>query len=69
MAYSLYKQRRSEMENFYFGDTDEDIAQEKRYLAWKQLLIGKIKKGDMEPLLSDGIDQQISTSTFPLRIV
>ncbi|CAF0971662.1 unnamed protein product [Rotaria sp. Silwood1] len=69
LTFSLYKQRRHEMENFYFGDTDEDIAQEKRYLAWKQLLIRKIKKGDMEPLLSDENDQQISTVTFPLHIV
>ncbi|CAF0769217.1 unnamed protein product [Rotaria sordida] len=70
LTFSLYKQRRNEIENFYFGDTDEDIAQEKRYLAWKQLLIGKIKKGDMEPLLSDENDQQqISTGTFPLHIV
>jgi len=70
LTFSLYKQRQTEIENFYFGDTDEDIEQGKRYLAWKQLLIRKIKKGDMEPLLSNRNDQQINTgSTFPLYVV
>lgn len=69
LTFSLYKQRRTEIENFYFGDTDEDIEQEKRYLAWKRLLIRKIRKGDMEPLLADGKDQHINTETFPLHLV
>jgi len=70
LTFSLYKQRQTEIENFYFGDTDEDIERGKRYLAWKQLLIRKIKKGDMEPLLSNKNDQQINTgSTFPLYVV
>jgi hypothetical protein len=69
LIFSLYKQRQTEIENFYFGDTDEDIEQGKRYLAWKKLLIQKIKKGDMEPLLSNKNDQQINTTTFPLYVV
>lgn len=69
LAFSIYKKRRVEMENFYLGDTDEDIAQEKRLLAQKKLLIGKIKKGDMEPLLSDVNNHQINTTTFPSHIV
>ena len=46
LSFSLYKQRQTEIENFYFGDTEEDIEQAKRSLIWKQLLIGKIRKGD-----------------------
>lgn len=69
LAFSIYKKRRVEMENFYLGDTDEDIAQEKRLLAQKKLLIGKIKKGDMEPLLSDVNNHQTNTTTFPSHIV
>jgi hypothetical protein len=69
LTFSLYKQRQTETEDFYFGDTDEDIEQEKRYLIWKQFLIGKIKKGDMKPLLLDRNDQQINTGTFPLYVV
>src|SRR5438874_2182308 len=51
LSFSLYKQRQNEIENFYLGDTEEDIEQAKRSLIWKQLLIGKIRKGDMQPLL------------------
>ncbi|CAF1630712.1 unnamed protein product [Rotaria magnacalcarata] len=69
LTFSLYRQRRAEIENFYFGDTDEDIAQERRYISWKRLLIEKVEKGDMEPLLSDGNNQEIKTATFPLHIV
>jgi hypothetical protein len=69
LTFSLYKQRQIEIENFYFGDTDEDIEQGKRYLAWKQLLIGKIRKGDIEPLLCHQNDQQSKTTTFPLHLV
>jgi hypothetical protein len=73
LSFSLYKQRQNEIENFYFGDTEEEIEQGKHYLLWKQLLIGKIRKGDMEPLLidtySDGQDLQSKTTTFPLQIV
>jgi hypothetical protein len=66
LTFSLYKQRQTEIENFYFGDTNEEIERGKRYLAWKQLLIGKIKKGDMQPLLTD---QQNNPRTFPLDVV
>jgi hypothetical protein len=76
LSFSLYKQRQTEIENFYFGDTEEDIQQAKRCLVWKQLLIGKITKGDMEPLLvetysdsTDQIDLEPKTATFPLHIV
>jgi hypothetical protein len=69
LTFSLYKQRQTEIENFYFGDTDEEIERGKRYLAWKQLLIRKIKKGDMEPLLTNRNDQQINPRTFPLDVV
>ncbi|CAF1537990.1 unnamed protein product, partial [Adineta steineri] len=66
LTFSLYKQRQMEIENFYFGDSDEDIEQGKRYLIWKQLLIRNIKKGDMEPLLSNS---NIQRETFPMDIV
>ncbi|CAF1257821.1 unnamed protein product [Rotaria sordida] len=75
LSLSLYKQRQVEMENFYYGDTQEEIEKAKRCLVWKQLLIGKITKGDMEPLLidtysnSDGISSESNTATFPLQIV
>jgi len=76
LSFSLYKQRQTEIENFYFGDNEEDIQQAKRCLVWKQLLIDKITKGDMEPLLietySDSnhqIDSKSKTQTFPLHIV
>ncbi|CAF1417770.1 unnamed protein product [Adineta steineri] len=72
LSLSLYKQRRTEIENFYFGDTEEEIQQAKRALICKQILIEKISKGDMEPLLvsdSDGTDSESKTSTFPLHIV
>lgn len=69
LTFSLYKQRQTEIENFYFGDTDEDIQRGKRYLLWKQFLIKKIKKGDMKPLLSNQNDQEINTGTFPLYVV
>jgi hypothetical protein len=69
LTFSLYRQRQTESENFYFGDSDEEIEQGKRYLAWKQLLIKKIRKGDMDPLLFNGKDQQINTETFPLYVV
>ena len=75
LSFSLYKQRQTEIENFYFGDTEEDIQQAKRSLIWKQLLIGKITKGDMEPLLfqtnsdSTQSNSDPKTATFPLHIV
>ncbi len=75
LSLSLYKQRQTEIENFYFGDTNEEIEQAKRSFIWKQVLIEKITKGDMEPLLvethsdSDGADGESKTSTFPLHIV
>ena len=69
LVFSLYRQREIEIENFYFGDTVEDIQQEKRYAAWKKLLIGKIKKGDMEPLLSDRNHQFTNSGRFPSHIV
>ncbi|CAF1340024.1 unnamed protein product [Rotaria magnacalcarata] len=75
LSLSLYKQRQVEMENFYFGDTQEDIEKAKRCLVWKQSLIGKITKGDMEPLLietysnSNGMQSESKTVTFPLQIV
>ena len=69
LAFSLYRERKIEIENFYFGDTDEDIQQEKRYAAWKQLLIKKIKKGDMELLLSDRNHPFTNPGTFPSHIV
>jgi hypothetical protein len=76
LSFSLYKKRQTEIENFYFGDNEEDIQQAKRCLIWKQLLIEKITKGDMEPLLietySDSnyqIDSKSKTQTFPLHIV
>lgn len=70
LSFSLYKQRQTEMENFYFGDTEEDIQQGKRYFAWKQFLIGKIRKGDMKPLLNnDHEDENSKQSPFPLETV
>ncbi|UJR23914.1 hypothetical protein I4U23_026886 [Adineta vaga] len=69
LTFTLYKQRQTEMENFYFGDSDEDIEQGKRHFAWKQFLIGKIRKGDMQPLLSNDFDQQRKTDAFPIYIV
>lgn len=62
LTFSLYKQRQMENDHFDFSDTDEDVEQGKRYFFWKQLLIGKIAKGDMKPLLTD-------RTTFPLKIV
>ncbi|CAF2322754.1 unnamed protein product [Rotaria sp. Silwood2] len=75
LSLSLYKQRQVEMENFYYGDTQEEIEKAKRCLVWKQLLIEKITKGDMEPLLvepysnSDEINSESKAATFPLEIV
>ena len=75
LSFSLYKQRQTDIENFYFGDTDEDVQQAKRTVAWKQLLIGKIRKGDMEPLLmqstsdADVTDDRCQSTTFPLHVV
>lgn len=75
LSLSLYKQRQVEMENFYYGDTQEDIDNAKRRLALRQSLIGKITKGDMEPLLIetysnlDGINSESKSTTFPLEIV
>lgn len=68
LTFSLYKQRQMEIDNFYFGDTDEEIEQNKRHFLWKQFLIGKIQKGDMEPLLLDRTDQS-QQRTFPLYLV
>ena len=60
---SLYKQRQYS----YF----EDINKIKRCLLWKQTLIGKITKGDMEPLLVETYSNsdQSKIMTFPLEIV
>jgi hypothetical protein len=69
LTFSLYKQRQTEIENFYFGDTDEEIEQGKRYLSWKQFLIRKIQKGDMKPLLSNENNQQTNPGTFPNYVV
>ncbi|UJR24866.1 hypothetical protein I4U23_006235 [Adineta vaga] len=72
LSLSLYKQRRTEIENFHFGDTDEEIERTKRSLVWKQLLINRISKGDMEPLLttdSNDIHSESQITTFPLHIV
>ena len=77
LSLSLYKQRRTEIENFYFGDTEEEIERAKRSLLWKQALINKISKGDMEPLLAENPDDMdfesktttTATVTFPLHIV
>lgn len=76
LSFSLYKQRQTEIENFYYGDNDEDVQQTKRSLLWKKFLIDKISKGDMEPLLidtksnsSNENDYQMKSTTFPLHIV
>jgi hypothetical protein len=75
LSFSIYKQRQSDIENFYFGDTEEDIKQAKHRLIWKQLLINRIRKGDMEPLLietynnSNDINSLSKKSTFPIHIV
>ena len=66
LIFSLYKQRQTEIENFYFGDTEEEIEQGKRTLAWKKLLIQKIQKGDIQPLL---FNEQNNSQTFPLDVV
>lgn len=67
LTFSLYKQRQHDLANFDDGETDEEIEQSKRTLAWKQLLIGKISKGDMEPLLFSTVED--NPSTFPLHLV
>ena len=64
LTFSLYKQRQHDLANF---SDDEEIEQSKRTLAWKQLLIGKITKGDMEPLLFSTVED--NPSTFPLHLV
>lgn len=74
LTFSLYKQRQSEIENFDFGDTDDDIEQAKRTFKWKEFLIKKIAKGDMEPLLTErnSTNQehlQTRFSPFPLQTV
>ena len=75
LSLSLYKQRQIEIENFYFVDTEEEIEKAKRCLIWKQSLIGRITKGDMEPLLidtysnSDGMTSESKTVNFPLQLV
>lgn len=76
LSFSLYKQRQNDVEHFCYGETEEELQQAKRTLAWKQFLIGKISKGDMEPLLSnkdssiqDQIENESNTATFPLHIV
>ena len=68
LAFSLYKQRQTEMENFYFGETDEEIEQGKRHAAWKRFLIGRIRKGDMRPLLLLP-ERTADTRSFPSNIV
>ena len=69
LSFSLYKQRQTEVENFYFGDTDEEIEQTKRSVVWKQFLIGKIQKGDVQPLLLNQDDAMCQTNKYPLQIV
>lgn len=70
LAFSLYKQRQTEMENFYLGETDEEIEQGKRHAVWKRFLIGRIRKGDMRPLLLLPPERTTTpTCTFPLNIV
>ncbi|CAF1049964.1 unnamed protein product [Adineta ricciae] len=70
LTFSLYKQRQTEVENFYFGDSDEDVERGKRHFAWKQHLIGKICKGDMQPLLNNNNnDERRKTDIFPIHIV
>jgi hypothetical protein len=72
LSLSLYKQRRTEIENFYFGDTDEEVERAKCSLVWKQLLIEKISKGDMEPLLvsdSESTESDSKATAFPLHLV
>lgn len=78
LVFSLYKQRRSDFDYFYSGEHEDDSRQSKQRLAWKRLLIGKIRKGDMQPLLSttitvdpDGTGGQYGgqSSTFLLRAV
>lgn len=66
LTFSLYKQRQTEIENFYYGDSDEEIEQGKRLLKWKKYLINKIRKGDMQPLITN---QMQDSKTFPLDIV
>lgn len=73
LSFSLYKQRRSDLDNFYYAENEDEIQLTKRTWAWKQYLIGQIRKGDMEPLLSDRISAesnrleqiQLNLSTFP----
>lgn len=77
LSFSLYKQRQSDIENIYSDEFDDNAEQNKRLLRWKQLLINRIDKGDMEPLLkpetqSDSNHEkqlQLISSTFPLEIV
>lgn len=64
LSFSLYKQRQNDVENFYYGETEEEIQQAKRTLEWKQFLIGKISKGDVEPLLLTK-----TSSMYPTEIV
>lgn len=69
LSFSLYKQRQTEIENFYFGDTEEEIEQGKRSLILKKFLIDKIDKGDVKPLLSEHNDKDLSTNKYPLNVV
>ena len=76
LSFSLYQQRQIEIENFHFPDSEEETEQVKRWLDWKQLLIGKITKGDMTPLLTDisldstdEIEFKHKTANFPLQVV
>ena len=69
LTFSLYKQRQADIENFYFGDSDEDVERGKRHFAWKQHLIGKICKGDMQPLLDNNTDERRKTDIFPVHVV
>ncbi|CAF1110940.1 unnamed protein product [Adineta ricciae] len=69
LTFSLYKQRQTEVENFYFGDSDEDVERGKRHFAWKQHLIGKMCKGDMQPLLTNNADERRTTDVFPVHVV
>lgn len=76
LSFSLYQQRQIGIENNHFSDSEEETEQSKRWLDWKQLLIGKITKGDMTPLLTntssdstDEIESKSKTVTFPLQIV
>lgn len=77
LSFSLYKQRQSDIENVYSDEFDDNTDKNERLLRWKQLLINRIDKGDMEPLLKPETpsnsnhekQSQLISSTFPSEIV